>query len=119
MSSLQCNRGSHLKVHLKTMSDGRNHPAAMCPTIHYLEIGEDIEYEPLISMTSSRLIATLELCGTGESGCHIIIIWDWNCGQVLFVGQLFTLLGNQSSSTHRSFTGGTTILLDLSTNIGY
>jgi hypothetical protein len=76
-----------MEVYLRTMSDGRNHPAAQCPTIHYFRSGARASYTHSLSITNSRLVVVAKLWGSNAG--FAMFVWDWNSSQVLFVRLLF------------------------------
>lgn len=82
----QCSNDFEIEIHLKTVSGGRDHPAARCPTIHYSLRDALMGYISTVSITSSRLMAVAR---PESRVLPVIIIWDWKTSQVLFVCQLF------------------------------
>ena len=90
VSSFRRSREERMEIHLKTMSDGGNHPAARRPVIHYSRSDTKYSYLPSSSLTSSRLAVVAGMSNKG--GSYVMIIWDWKNAQVLFVCQLFTLV---------------------------
>lgn len=77
-SSLRYCRDIQIKIHLRTLSDGKRHPAANCPTIHYSPKLAGVTHEPFSTSITSFRLAVL---------ANYLIIWDWKSGRVLFVRQ--------------------------------
>lgn len=85
-SPFRSNSALQFKIYLRTMSDGRAHPAAQSPTIHYSRTGIGAYPNLSSSITGSRLVVAAK----GNTPHTFIKIWDWKSARVLFVGQPFT-----------------------------
>ena len=79
-SSSRPNSCSRIGIHLRTLSDGKNHPAALSPTIHYSKTGATVDPTPFVSITSSRLAVLVTL-----RFARFLVVWDWKSGSALFV----------------------------------
>jgi len=69
----------HINVHLRTLSNGEDHPAARCPTLSYSRRDTRVDRISFVSVTSSRLAILMRL----QDGRHVVI-WDWRSGETLF-----------------------------------
>lgn len=84
--TLQAKWDTLIFFHLRTLSDGKNHPAARYPTIQYSRGGFTMYRMTSVSITGSRL-AMFGTVQTGVPDRIFLIVWDWKSGQVLFVRQ--------------------------------
>ena len=84
MSSFRRDSEMQITVHLRTLSSGRPHPAAQCPTILYSRRGANVYDIPFVSVTGSRLAVRMSV----QRGTWVVI-WDWKSGHILFVRQPF------------------------------
>lgn len=76
-----------ITIHLRTLSDGSNHPAAQFPAIYYSPQGAMSRVRGRkISITNSRLMLRM-ICWELR---HSLVIWDWKSGQILCVSQYFS-----------------------------
>jgi hypothetical protein len=79
-----------MEVHLRTMSDGRDHPNARCPIILYSRSGARVSYILSLSITNSRIVVVAK--SWERDGGFVIVIWDWKSSRVLFVRRPLLLL---------------------------
>jgi hypothetical protein len=87
VDSFWCYSDWMMEVYLRTMSDGRIHPNARCPTIHYSRSDVRASHTRPVLITNSRLVVIAKLWGMGAG--YVMIIWDWKSSQILFVRRLF------------------------------
>jgi hypothetical protein len=95
MVSFWCYSDLMMEVYLRTMSDGRIHPDARCPTICYSRSGTRVNYIHSILITNYRLVVIVQLRKRGRG--FAVIIWDWKSSQVLFVRRLFHHMALQAT----------------------
>lgn len=81
-NSFWCSDNIQVTVHLRSLPDGKNHPAALSPTIHYSRGGVEVYEDSCVSITNSRLAA---LMTEPVGGARHLVIWDWKWAQLLFV----------------------------------
>ena len=77
-------RTLRIEIQLRSLSDGKCHPAARLPTIRYSRGGIHERSLRLVSITTSRIATLVDL----EGGSRLVV-WDWKSAEVLFVCRLF------------------------------
>ena len=81
----------NLEIHLRAMSNGKEHPDALCPKIHYLR---DISMGRIISssITSSRMVMVEKALSNAPFASTLFTILDWKTGQVLSVSSTLQIV---------------------------